>query len=135
MTAMSFVDISTKNTKNEILEAYHEALDLIKELKKTNKQEIKQEKDKRDTVVSASANTSKDIFKNLADLKLSIVDSLESLSHQLLSEHKKLVILQEAINLQSKELEELHEIKVNTDTLTALLEAQKQKKNNPVFVW
>ncbi len=38
--------------------------------------------------------------------------------------------LLQAIEIKKKELEELHEIKINTDTLTALLQAQKQKKES-----
>jgi hypothetical protein len=63
----------------------------------------------------------------LAELKLSLVKSLEELEENLLSEHKKLSILQQAIALQNKELADIHEIKVNSDTLAALLFAHKEK--------
>jgi hypothetical protein len=125
---MADTDISLKNTKNEILDAYHEALEQLKESKKTNKLQERREQEKQEVVTSASDNTPQGIIKNLANLKLTIVNALEELANQLLVEHKKLSTLQQAIQFQTKELEEIHEIKVNIDTLTALIEAQKQKK-------
>lgn len=120
-------DISAKNTKNEILDAYYEALDQLKVAKKTSKQDIKILEEKKETVVSAASHTTEDIVKNIATLKLSLVHSLEDIEEQLLASYKKLTMLQQAIEIQSKELEELHGIKINADTLTALLHAQKEK--------
>jgi colicin import membrane protein len=75
-----------------------------------------------------SVKSSSDIIKQLADLKLAMVHTLETVGNQLLDEQKKLTTLQQAIALQSKDLEEIHEIKVNIDTLAAVLHAQKQRK-------
>ena len=63
----------------------------------------------------------------MANLKLIINKSFKDLEDQLLAENQKLVNLRQAINIQTQELEELYEIKVNTDTLAALLLAQKEK--------
>ena len=120
-------DISTKNTKNEILEAYHEALQQLKETKKTGKQELKVAEEKKETVVAATNQTTDVIFKNIAELKLSLVRSLEDIGEKLLSSHKKLTTLQQAIDIQTKDLADIHEIKINADTLAALLAAQKEK--------
>ena len=127
---MTTAEISTKNTKNEVLDAYHDVLQQLKEAKKTSKQEVKREQEKQEMVQMASQNTADEIVKSLANLKLFIVHSLEELANQLLEEHKKLVTLRQAIKIQEQDLEELHEIKVNTDTLAALLQAQKQKKES-----
>lgn len=40
-------EIGTKNTKNEILEAYHEALEQLKVVKKVSKQEIRLVEEKK----------------------------------------------------------------------------------------
>lgn len=126
---MSTTEINVKSTKNEILDAYHEVLQQLKEAKKVNKQDLKHEQEKQVIIEEAASHTTDGIVKNLADLKLSLVKSLEMLEHQLLNEHKKLVVLQQAIAVQRNELEALYEIKINTDTLAALLEAQKQQKD------
>ena len=121
-------EISTKNTKNEILEAYEQVLNQLTELKKANKQHIKQEQEKKKTIETASQNTTDDIIQQLAGLKLNLIKSLEDIESQLLNEYKRLNTLQQAIALQTKDLEEIHEIKVETETLSALLQTQKQKR-------
>jgi hypothetical protein len=49
-TLIMLDEISTKNTKNEILEAYHEALRQLKESKKAGKQQEKLEEDKKQVI-------------------------------------------------------------------------------------
>jgi colicin import membrane protein len=120
-------DISAKNTKNEILEAYHDALEQLKVAKKTSKQELKAVEEKKEIVSKASNHSSDDIVQNIAKLKLSLVRSLEDIEEQLLTSYKQLASLQQAIEIQSKELTDLYEIKTNTDSLAALLHAQKEK--------
>lgn len=120
-------EISTKNTKNEILEAYHEALEQLKMANKASKQEIKRVEEKRETISKAGSQSTGDIVKGIATLKLSLVRSLEEIEEQLLASHKQLTTLQQAIEIQSKELTDLHEIKMNADSLAALIHAQKEK--------
>lgn len=45
-----------------------------------------------------------------------------------MAEFKKLTQLQEAIKIESKSIEDIYQIKVNADSLSALLLAQKEKK-------
>ena len=123
-------EISVKNTKNEILDAYHELLEKVKQTKKLNKQEEKVIADKKAIVEAATIDSPDEIVKGLASLKLTINKSLKDLEDQLLTENQKLITLQKAITIQKQELEELYEIKVNANTLAALLLAQKEKSAN-----
>jgi hypothetical protein len=125
---MSKSEITVKSSKSEILEAYEEVLQALEEVKKSNKLEARREQEKRTTITNASQNTSNGIVQDLANLKLEIVKSLESVENQLLAEHKKLSTLQEALKLQENDLEDLHQIKMTVNTFEALLQAQKQKK-------
>ncbi len=120
-------EISSKNTKNEILDAYHETLKKLKETKKISKQEQRMTEEKEETVKVASSQTTDGIVKSFAELKLSLVKSLEELEEKLLSSYKKLMTLQQAIEIQTKHLADIHEIRINADTLTALLLTQKEK--------
>lgn len=120
-------EISSKNTKNEILEAYQEALKQLKDAKRSTKQEEKAIEEKKEIVLTASNQTTDTIFKNISELKFSLVNALEDIEEKLLTSRKTLTTLQQAIDIQTKELAELHEIKVNADTLAALLSAQKEK--------
>ena len=122
------IEINAKSTKNEILDAYQETLQQLKTLKKTSRQEVKREQEKQTILGNVLSQTTDDIVQELASLKLSLVKSLEELENQLLNEHKKLATLQQAIAWQSQEIEALHEIKVNTETLGILLHTQKEKK-------
>ena len=122
-------EISTKNTKNQILDAYHEVLHRLKETKKISKQEQKAAEEKKEIVETASQQTTHDIVQSLAELKLSLVKSLEDVEEKLLSSHKKLALLQQAIEIQTKDLSDIHEIKINSDTLAALLLAQAEKSS------
>ncbi len=123
-------EITGKNTKNEILDAYTDLLKKMKETKKLSKQEEKVREDKKEIVTVAAKQTTNEIVRNLADLKLSLVNSLEDLEQKLLSEQKRLTTLQQAIDIQTKEIADIYEIKVNADTLTVLLLAQKEKTAN-----
>jgi len=123
-------EISIKNTKNEILEAYYEMLEQVKQTKKLNKQEEKAIVDKKAIVTAATTGSPDEIVKGLATLKLIITKSLKDLEDQLLAENQTLITLQQAIAIQTQELEELYEIKVNANTLAALLLAQKEKSAN-----
>jgi hypothetical protein len=122
-------DISAKNTKNEILDAYHEVLQKLKETKKVSKQDQKVAEENKAIVETASKQTTDEIVKGLAELKLSLVKSLEEIEEKLLSSYKKLAVLQQAIQIQTKDLSDIHEIKINADTLAALLLAQKEKSS------
>lgn len=123
-------EISNKNTKNEILEAYYELLEQIKQNKKITKQEEKAAVEKQAVLEKATGHCADDIIKGLADLKLVINKSFKELEDQLLTENQKLIDLKQAIKICSQELEELYEIRVNADTLSALLLAQKEKTAN-----
>lgn len=120
-------DISSKNTKNEILEAYQDALAQLKTAKKASKQDIKMIEEKKDVVARAVNHATDDIVKNIATLKLSLTRSLEGVEEQLLSSHKQLTAIHQAIEIERDALTDLHDIKINADSLAALLHAQKEK--------
>ncbi|MCX7114348.1 MAG: hypothetical protein NTW08_00305 [Gammaproteobacteria bacterium] len=120
-------DISAKNTKNEILEAYHHALQQLKTSKNTSKQDMKVLEEKKEIVIKAVNHSTDDIVKNIATLKLSLTRSLEGVEEQLLASHKQLIALHQAIDIEQSELTNLHDIKINSESLAALLLAQKEK--------
>ncbi len=76
-------DVSLKNTKNEILDAYYEVLQELKEAKKTSKQETKKEQEKQSTIKTESQNTADQIVTDLANVKLAITRSLEEFPKKL----------------------------------------------------
>ena len=76
-------EMSTRNTKNEILEAYHALLKKLREQKPVDRQAEKEKTEKTQIVESAAQNSADTIVKDLAELKLSIGKSLDRVEEQL----------------------------------------------------
>jgi hypothetical protein len=120
--------VSTKSTKNEILAAYEELLKKVQE-KKTEEPKKIQEKQKQETIVKNAAELSYEgIVKEIADLKVNLSSVLDKLGSTFVSEFRKFEELQQAINLEQKNLEDLYQLSANTDSLSVMLLAQKEKK-------
>ncbi len=121
-------EISIKNTKNEILSAYEDLLKKVQE-KKTDEPKKVQEQQKQETVVKNAATLSHEgIVKEISNLKLSLSSALDKLSENFVSEFRKFEELQQAIQFEKQQLEDLYQLSANTDSLSAMLLAQKEKK-------
>lgn len=122
------MEVSTKNTKNEILSAYEELLQKVQESKTEEPKKV-QEKQIQETIVKNAAASSYDgIVKNVSNLKIELSSSLDKLGDKFVSEFKKFEELQQAIQIAKKELEDLYQLSANTDSLSVMLLAQKEKK-------
>lgn len=121
-------EITARSTKNEILEAYNALLKRIKEQKPVDRQAEKEKTEKKEIVETAAQNSVEKIVKGLADLKLGITKSLDDMEAQLIDEFKKLNGIRQAIDIEKKNLEEIHEIRANADSLAVLLLVQKEKR-------
>lgn len=121
-------EISAKNTKGELLEAYNELLTKLQSKEGLSPKEAKETEEKKQLVKTASKNSYEEIVKSISGLKLGITGSLDQVEDLLLKEFKKLTQLQESIKIETANLENLYEIKANADSLSALLLAQKEKK-------
>jgi hypothetical protein len=120
--------ISDKNTKTEILEAYNDMLEKMKEQKAADTKVIKKEVEEKEIVKKASQHSVEGIVKNMADLKLEIIKSMDSLGERLITEFKKLTELRQAIEVETKTIEDIYNIKVEAESLTALIAAQRDKR-------
>lgn len=118
--------ISEKSKKSEVLAAYRDLVEELKEAKDVQQHPKPEEK----KVIEKSSNLSCDgIITSLAETKLKISKNLESLETHLLDEYKKFADLQKSIELLKKELEELHDITYQAEALSALIETQKRFKD------
>lgn len=120
--------VSQRSTKGAIFQAYKEALARIKEIQREDRQAGKKREEEGAVVAAADQHSVEGIVKNLADLKLSISHSMDSLGEKLVAEYKRFKNMQQAIAVSEKNLEGVHEIEAGADALEALLYAQKQKK-------
>ena len=121
--------ISEKSKKSEILEAYQELLKKIEETTPISSQEKKVEKEKQEILFNSLKLNDEKIIKNIVHLKLTMGQNLDQLEQVFSEEYRKLSDLQKAIEIETKSIEELYEIKKNARTLEALLLAQKERKD------
>lgn len=122
-------EISLKNTKNEILAAYEEALKKMQTQKTTEPKQVQEEKRQQETIKKASENTTEGIVNGITTLKLNVAKELDKLSELLTAEFKKLEDIQIAIRLEKHNLEELYQVTANADSLAAMIQSQKDKKS------
>ena len=121
-------EISLKNTKNEILTAYEEALKKMQTQKTTEPKQVQEEKRQQETIKKASENTTEGIVNGISTLKLNVAKELDKLSELLTAEFKKLEDIQNAIRLEKHNLEDLYQVTANADSLAAMIQSQKDKK-------
>lgn len=122
--------VSKHNTKNEILDAYESLMNKIKEDKDADLKSNKEKEDKLKKVTESANLTEDKIVKDIANLKINLNVSLDEVENALSQERKKLARLQEAIKSETQYLEDIYEIKVTTDSLAALIQAHKEKKQS-----
>lgn len=117
--------ISEKSKKSEVLAAYR---DLVEELKEVNQSPSKLKQEEKKIIEKSSELSCEGIITSLAETKLKISKNLESLETQLFDEYKKFSNLQKSVEASKKQLEELHDISYQAETLSALIETQKRFK-------
>lgn len=122
--------VNVKSTKNEILSAYEELAKKLNENAETahdrkTDMEAKYQEELRDR---ASKYTVDMILKSIGELEISAKKWLGELAEALTKELEKLRNLEEAIAGEKKYLQTVHQIRVEADTLTNLMQASKDKK-------
>ena len=122
------MEISDKSKKNEILDAYHDLLKKVQNTKEVSHQEVQSKRQAEEVVVKAAQFDAEQIVTTLGQVKIMVSQSLGLLEKKLTEEYDPLSELQSAIKIESKNLEELHQIKKNADSLAALLLAQKERQ-------
>ncbi|MDR1120234.1 MAG: hypothetical protein LBM08_04885 [Dysgonamonadaceae bacterium] len=120
--------VSDKSTKAEILKAYEALLKNVQQAKADIPKQIQEEKQKKETLEKVSEITGENIVKSINGLKSNLGNALDDILQSLSNEFKKLEEIRAAIALEKKSLEDLYALSANTDSLAAMLLAQKEKK-------
>lgn len=121
-------EISTRSTKQEILEAYQAALDKLKQQKVVEPKQEKKKADEEKVLERVGTATVDGILQNIGALRLDLVKVFDNLGEQLTSEHRKLSDAREAITIEKRSLQELYDIKTEADSLAALMSTQKERQ-------
>jgi hypothetical protein len=122
--------VSTKSTKNEILDAYEALLKEIEQAKSDKPKLIQEEKQKKEMLEKVSGITNDSIVKSIVSLKTDLGKTLDELQLSLEKEYKKLEGIRSAIAIEKQSLEDLYSLSANTDSLAAMLLVQKEKKES-----
>ena len=122
--------VTEKSTKSQILQAYEETLAKLKEQKHEDRKSEKKKEDEQKIVKQASENSLEKIVNSVGRTKIEIINALDEVGDSLSSEYEKLEEIKSAIEIEQKYLEDIYEIKVNADTLFAMILAQKEKDAN-----
>ncbi|MDR1103162.1 MAG: hypothetical protein LBL42_05335 [Tannerella sp.] len=122
--------VSEKSTKAEILKAYETLLKNVQQTKADIPKQIQEEKQKKETLEKVSGITGEGIVKGITGLKSSLGSALDDILQRLTDEFKRLEEIRAAIALEKKSLEDLYALSASTDSLAAMLLAQKEKKES-----
>ncbi|MDR0830008.1 MAG: hypothetical protein LBN95_07850, partial [Prevotellaceae bacterium] len=123
-------EVSEKNTKVEILKAYESLLKDVQQAKQDVPKQQQEEKVKKETLEKVADINNESILKSVVSLKSNLNNSLDELTLHLTEEFKKLENIRAAISLEKKSLDDLYSLSANTDSLAAMLLAQKEKRES-----
>ncbi len=125
---MAKVEISEKCKKSVILEAYNKLQKKIEERKNPHPQEEQVREEEKELLTDVSDFSFETIVKELMDVKLVLNKNLEVLQEDLLAQYKKFVDLRRGVEISKKEVEQIHGVRINANSLAALIQAQKELK-------
>jgi DNA repair exonuclease SbcCD ATPase subunit len=123
--------VTMSNTKKEMLDAYSK---LLKQLREKNENEIKPtekvaEKKVKEAVEKADSLSIEGLIKNISELKLQFGKTVTQLSEKLEDEINSYQKIKDAVEAKENELQEIFDIQKEASSLSALIEAQRQSKD------
>ena len=122
--------ISLKNTKEQILAAYNEALELVRQKSQETPAQIQVKQEKQKQVEEVKSTGYEQIINQLSELKLSCTKSIDEFIQTIGREFERFNKLETAINLEQQHLESLYAIKEESDTLSAIMLANQKEKDD-----
>lgn len=127
---MQTPEISSKNTKKEILESYDRLKEQLEQQQQAFPEEDQPKKESSDKkeIIEVAEQSPDMVMKNITTLKIHTNQTLDELEDKLVEEHKKLNRLKEAIRQEEESLGNIYKIRSEADSLAILIEAHKQKK-------
>ena len=122
--------ISMKNTKTEMINAYNEVLELLKEKRaaELKPDRVIEEKKIQEVVEVADSLSTEGVAQEVSTLRLEIGRLLGDLSDRLEGQVAKYRQVKQAVEVRENELEEIYGIEKSALSLAALIEAQQQRR-------
>ncbi len=125
---MTTEEISSKNTKKEILDAYEAMKQKIQEKEQNAPETANKQAHEKKVLDGASMQKPDKVMQDIANLKVSMIQSLDKIEETLVSEHKKISRVREAIDIENQNLQDIYQIKAEAGSLAALINAHAEKK-------
>jgi hypothetical protein len=128
--AASLPDVSAKNTKAEIIQAYQDIAKRYEANVKSKKAEKVKKAVEREVVEKASVHSTGNVTANLERLKADLAHGVDALAATFLEESRKMEDVQSAIRVLEERLKDLHDIEdaaVNIEDLLKTQEARKEQ--------
>ena len=122
--------VSMSNTKKEMLDAYEKIVEQLEEKREAELkpvEKIEEKKSKEMTSIADSIST-EEIVRKTAELKHEFGLTLAKLSEKLESEVENYDTIKTAVENKRNELQDIFEIQKEATSLAALIEAQRQKR-------
>ncbi|MEJ1937578.1 hypothetical protein WDZ92_45890, partial [Nostoc sp. NIES-2111] len=121
--------VAPKDSKQQLMQAFQQILAEQKKLesKIATKQEEADKVKNQEILAIASTYTVDSIVKGLADLQLEFGSTINNLAEKLAKENSKLDELNQAIEIESKHLQELQRIRIVADALDILTQEHQEK--------
>jgi len=123
---------AAKDSKEQVMQKFQQVLAVQQKLDSkiaTKEEEAEKEKNKQ-ILATASNYTVDSIVKGLADLQLEFGSIVNSLAEKLATENAKLDELKQAIEIETKHLQELQQIRIVADVLHILTQEHQEKLKN-----
>jgi len=123
-------EISMSNTKKEMLDAYKEVVRRLKEKRQAGikPQERVEEKQKEEAIEVADALSTEGITREIGNLKSEVGRVLVDLSDKMESEIDRYLKIRKALDAREAELKEIYDIEREVSSLAALMETQKERR-------
>ena len=122
-------EVSEKSKKSEILNAYHAALEELKNKQKEKPVEEQKKKEEIKLIEETKKLSNEGIIKGIADVKFEVSKLLDQIEDSMSQEFRKYNELTTAIEINEKKLSELYSINCEAETLQVLIEAQEKSKS------
>jgi len=120
--------VTNTSTKAEILSAYEELLVQIK-TERQDSTALRQELEKKQTLLEkANSSTKGDATLSLQQIRKALNDQLDKVEAGLTEEQQKYETLKQGAEVLKQELDHLHQIKAQAESLEALIGVNRQAK-------
>ncbi|MDF1667642.1 MAG: hypothetical protein P1V97_38245, partial [Planctomycetota bacterium] len=111
----------TSSTKKTLWAAYNKLVEKVKNTESGGPSELVRKQDENKLVAKVLDSSVESIVQSAGALKLGLNRALDDISQKMLDESGKLASIEQAIEIEEKRLEELHDIQVAAETLQNLL--------------